>query len=215
MFRKRCFAASLAPVLALIPGMVFPQVVEQPDNFAVYQKLFDKVAVHITNQVSADGETAIVVPLFEDQASPRTVLRAQAIKSAIEKGLSVFSTDSLLKGQSYLRVAFPLLNCATEYSQVRHGFLWRRGTLRRQAMIEVSIEIIEQPSTRVVMQEFFKAGYADTVRSSEIRRLENPRYAFTIGREPRRSVRSQLMEPLLLAVSTGAAIYALYALRSR
>jgi hypothetical protein len=208
-------------LFAVLSLMVFAECTlaqkrEPPDNFTVFQGLFDKVAAQVTHRLPVDHQAipVVVAPAVE-VASAAAMLRARVVKIAIDRGHTVFGTDSLSGSRQFIRISFPFVNCAVEYTQVKGGFLWRRGTMRRQAMIELNAEVVEEPATRILLQEFFRADFADTVRSSDLSSLEDPQHEFTVGREPRRSGWAQVMEPLLLIVSTGAAAYALYALRSR
>jgi len=199
----------------LMPERLFSQIYERPDNFDIFQKLCDSVAEQITNKSGALSEMPILLAPIEDEASIAALLRGRIIAGAIEKGRVVYGLDSSSNGPNYLQINSQVQRYGVEYSPARSGWLFRKSTARRHAALEVDIELSEKPAGRVWLHDLFKAEYADTVRSSEINELENPRLSFTIGNQRRKSTWSQMMEPLLLVVGTGAAIYALYALRSQ
>jgi hypothetical protein len=191
------------------------QPIGQDDNLAVFQKLFDKAAGQVVAQLSTGRPDVVVVVPVDDPASALWMLRMRTMKRAMENGHRVFDADSLSGTGGYVRVSFPRVDCTVDYANVRSGFLWRSGSLRRRLTVELGAEVTEQPSARVLITDVFRADFADTVRSSEITRLEESQSAFTRGRMPPQSFGARVFEPLLLTISTGAAIYALYALRSR
>jgi len=198
-----------------IPEKLLSQAPERPDNFEVFQKLFDKVSRHITEESAALSDIPILLTAIEDEASIAALLRGRIIAGALEKGRIVYSGDSLSADPNYLQINSQVLKSGVVYSPVRTGWLFRKSTARRSAVVEVDIELIEKPAGRIWLHDLFKAEYADTVRSSEIKELENPQVPFTVGDLRRKSAWAHIMEPLLLAAGTGVAIYALYALRSQ
>jgi len=157
-----------------IPEKLLSQASERPDNFDVFQKLFDKVSRHITEESAALSEIPILLAPIEDETSIAALLRGRIIAGALEKGRVVYSRDSSANGQNYLQINSQVLKYGVEYSPVRTGWLFRKSTARRSAVIEVDIELIEKPAGRIWLHDLFKAEYADTVRSSEINELENP-----------------------------------------
>lgn len=201
--------------LLLTPSVILSQPIERPDNLAVFQKLFDELAVHLVQQLPTDQASPVILPQFQEATSAAGLLRARIVKYLLAKGSTVFVTDSAYAEQNYLRMTNQLLRCQVRYEQVHGGGLWRRRTLRRQALVEVDVEVIEQPSGQFRLQDSYRSEFADTLRASEIRALENLRFPFTIGRWPRQSVWVQMVEPALLTLAAGAAIYALYSLRSQ
>jgi hypothetical protein len=215
MRNARSFVGLFVVAFLRVFGDAFSQASERDDNLAVFQKLFDRAADRVTNQLSAARSDIVVTVPAGDPTSAFAMLRARAMKRALEAGHRVFDADSVAGYAGYIRIAFPLLQCKVEYANVRSGFLWRSGSVRRQITVDVDAEVTEQPSARVLVADSFRADFADTVRSSEIGRLEYPQTGFTGGRRPSPSLGSQVLEPLLLTISAGAAIYALYALRSR
>lgn len=214
MISTRPLATYSLLMLMFVPERFFAQHAEPPDNFAIFQRLFDNVAERVTDRLAADQALPIVVAPAAEPTSALAALRSRIVKTAIGKGYKVFGADSLLANQ-FVRINLPFVNSTIEYAQVQNSFLWRRGMVQRQALVEVNAEVVEQPSSRILLQDFFKAEFADTVRASALGSLEDPQHGFTVGRAPRRSFWARITEPLLLTVSTGAAIYALYALRSR
>ncbi len=198
-----------------MPMRIFSQTPERPDNFDVFQQLCDSVAGRITKKSAALSEIPIVLAPIEDQASLAKLLHGKIIAGAIEKGRAVYSLDSSSNDSRHLQINNRVMNHSVTYSTVKTGLLFRKSTRRRHVAIEVDTELIEKPAGRVWLHDLLKAEYADTVRSSEINELENPQIPFTVGDLRRGSAWSHIMEPLLLAVGTGVAIYALYALRSQ
>jgi len=215
MVNAHLFGLLCACVSLLIPERLFSQAPRRPDNLEVFQKLFDKVARHITEKSGTRNEIPIFLTPIEDETSIAALLRGRIIADALEKARIVYSHDSSSSNSNYLQINGSVLRYGVEYNPVRTGWLFRKSTARRYAVIEVDIELIEKPAGRVWLHDLFRAEYADTVRSSEIKELENPQVPFTVGQVRRRSAWSQIVEPLLLAAGTGVAIYALYALRSR
>jgi len=202
-------------MLMVVPERFFAQNAEPQDNFAIFQRLFDNVAERVTDRLAADHARPLVVAPAMEPTSALAALRARIVKTAIDKGYKVFGADSLLANQQFVRIDLRFVNSTIDYTQVQNSFLWRRGMVQRQALVEVNAEVVEQPTSRILVQEFFKADFADTVRASALSKLEDPQHGFTVGRAPRRTFWARITEPLLLTVSTGAALYALYALRSR
>lgn len=212
--RHLLVAFSIA-VLMLMPERILSQSLPRQNNLAVFLKLFDEVAESVTVQLATVPTLPIVLLPAEDQASAAYLLRARLVKLALEKGHAVFAKDSLALHQNYLNLAHQLLVCEMEYSMVKGGGLFRRSALRRKAVVEVDVEVTEYPAALVRLHDSFRAEFADTLRSSEIHQLEDPKFAFTVGHQPRESGWAKLMEPALLALAAGAAIYALYSLRTR
>jgi hypothetical protein len=215
MINVHLFGLLFACASSFSAELLFSQATERSDNFEILQTLCDKIAKRITEECAPAGDIPIFLTPIEDQASMAALLRGRIVARSLEKGRIVYSHDSSSNAANYLQIESPVLKYGVEYSPVRAGWLFRKSTARRYAAIEVDVELIEKPAGRVWLHDLFKAEFADTIRASEINELENPRLPFTIGNQRQKSTWSQMMEPLLLVVGTGVAIYALYALRSQ
>lgn len=212
---RYALGAFLILCFMLMPERIPAQAPNRPDNLMLLQTLCDRVAEQIVKQLLQEPGATVFLPAVEDAASSAALLRGRIVKRALDAGHRVFAMDSSLAAQNYLQLEGQSLACGVEYDVVRSGGLWRRSTVRRRAAVEVDVEVTEHPSGQVRRRETFKAEVADTVRASEISRLENPDMPFTIGNQPRQSVWPRIIEPLVLTVAAGAAVYALYSLRSQ
>lgn len=200
----------LSAGLVLMPKTVPAQPRERPDNFTVFQNLFDGLAARLVQQLPGDPPMPCVLPYTAEATSAAGLLRARTARHLLERGGAVFAADSSAATQSYLRIGQHLLRCQLQYERVRDSRRWRR-----LAVVEVEVEVVEQPSGQILLQDFYRGEFADTLRASEIRPLETAGFPFTIGRWPPRSVWTQMVEPLLLTATAGAVMYALYALRTQ
>jgi hypothetical protein len=197
------------------PESLLPQSPPRPDNLTVMQRLFDEVAERVIGNVRSEPEAPVVIAPAADPASPAYLWRARLVKLAMDQGRSVFAKDSTIGAPRYFRIDYQVLACGVDYDLVRRGWLWKKKVLQRKVAVEVDIEIIEQPSGRISLHEGFRAAVADTLRASELSQLDNPTPPFAVGRSSERADDANILEPVLLTLAAGAAIYALYSLRSR
>lgn len=204
---------SLSAALALMPEMVLPQPTERPDNLAVFYQLFDSLAVRLVRQLPGEQPMPCTLADAGDATSAAGLLRARTVKHLLERGNTVFSADSSATVLLHLRIRQHLLRCQVRYQRVQDSP--PQAGWRRLVVAEAEVEAVEHPSRRTWLQDFYRSEFADTLRADEIRALEDPRFPFTIGRWPPRSLWSKMLEPLLLTVAAGAVVYALYALRTR
>ncbi len=214
---SRCCLLMLVVLVESVlgPERLLSQSPPRPDNLTVMQRLFDEVAERVMGSVPSESEAPLVVAPIADPTSPAYLWRARLVMLAVENGRSVFAKDSTMGAPGYFRIDYQLLACGVEYDLVRRGWLWKKKVLQRKAAVEVDIEIIEQPAGRIRIHEVFRADFADTLRASELSRLDNPPHPFAVGRPSNQADDANILEPILLALAAGAAIYALYSLRSQ
>ncbi|NLP09607.1 hypothetical protein GX408_04325 [bacterium] len=89
-----------------------------------------------------------------------------------------------------------------------------RALLQRMITTELLITIL-RPVRQVVRSENKQAFFQDLVAARNVAQLETPELEFTRGEKPQQDKASSWLEPLLLAVVTGAIVYSFYSFRSK
>jgi hypothetical protein len=208
-FSKRNFAAL---IFALAPAMAAAQT--PASNLQLTLRLFDRVALQISREISGDGIAAIwLKPPAGEKAEERFLFSRLITVFKDSLRLPVFTGP--LDTARALAVTYRMHRCEIIYQPLSPRRLWQRA--RRQRLAKVLVEAGAQDTStgRVYFQRVFEQSLADTVAENTLPRLEDQSFPFTIGRREARERGSRWLEPVLITSATGVVVYLFYSLRSR
>jgi len=89
----------------------------------------------------------------------------------------------------------------------------KKKTFKRKSSIDLFIKIVS-PDQEILLSQTAQHAVQDTIKKSDINRVENPRLEFTVGNRPT-SLWLNIVEPVAVSLVTGMIIYSFYTFRSR
>lgn len=107
-----------------------------------------------------------------------------------------------------------LSDARVEYSDIRRESFLGPKTLKRRVYLQLSAKVTVQPAGTLVLAKEFQEESPDTIRLSDIERVESPHLPVTRGKIPGEGFFSNFAEPLVLIGAIAVAVYLLFSVRS-
>jgi hypothetical protein len=198
----------LGLILLLLPPFVggnAEEPTEPPTNLQVMQRIAANIGrgVRLLIPLGRDSCASVLV-LPHETAWP---LEQDFVRAIVPAG----SPDTGVAG-SRVAVELGILESRVLFEEPRRDGFFGPKIIDR--IVHLSVRAKIEVSTRAPLFQEFRGEARDTVRVSELERLETPGLLITRGIVPSQGFFGDLLEPLILLGSVGVAVYLLFAVKS-
>lgn len=172
-------------------------------NLQLIETTFADYFEMVLQRVDLPDRVAVV---SEDTELIQQLAERQLIETLNRHGIErVFESRTL--PDSLASVTLNVLQQKIQYEKADNK------TFKRKSTINLFIKIVS-PYREILLSQTAQYAVQDTIKKSDIKRVENPRLDFTVGDRPT-SLWLKVVEPVAVSLVTGMIIYSFYTFRSR
>jgi hypothetical protein len=181
-------------------------------NVTVLQELTRAIVTDSILLSALPSGVPLVLKIPQTQDS--WIVRQSAIEVFTDHGYQVYS-DSIIGEGDYTAVNLVPTQLLVVYGETfQHGLFTTRYT-QRQCSVNINIEIMHQPSNKVLLSKSFQQTFADTIPLSLIPTVEHNNIASTKGTSIGGSFVDRIAEPLVIIGTVGIAIVLFFVVRNQ
>jgi len=194
---------------------------EQPaDNLEFIRKLFLETAARMLQPLKgrplegkpldATNDHSVYLDSGSANLSAATKFLTNALTRVLTDSLSrtVYVTNA--SGDNAIHLSFKILRFDLGYRKIK-----AKGLAQREGSLLVDFSIRHSSTGQVLHQDVIAESRADTIVAKTVHDLELPELPITIGSWRGSEKKRKWLEPILIAVASGAIAYAFYSLRTQ
>lgn len=194
-------------IVALSLNLFASDKISQVSNREVLYKLCDEIVGLIVKEHELEVKS-ISLKMYDDSLS--LFLRQQFIQSLFSRNIQV----SLEPGSTETTLEIDVQESSVFYSEVfTESFLGERKTERTISMT-ISSLVISNTDRKILSAKTFLRSSADTVVYSTVNQSHDNSIPFSSYQAPTLSFFDVLLEPMIVTIASGVAIYLFFTIRS-
>jgi hypothetical protein len=180
---------------------------EQPaPTVSVYQSLAAEAVTQLCSQLRPPDSLRVMVAVDP----PGTYW---FIDEAISRALRERKLQPVPGGGEW-RIECGVKNARVQYTNVRRDGLLSAHVVDRTATLVLWLRVSDRQPARYLLDQEWHAQRTDTIKVSDVDRVEHPGVAATHAVVPAEGLFSSWLEPLILVGAIGVAIFLLFTTRS-
>jgi hypothetical protein len=176
-------------------------------NLEVMRTLAGRVGAYVGGTLAAGDSSSVTVTILPKESG--WYIEGAFLAELAKKGLH---TTSTAPGRYAANIG--ISDARVEYSDIRRESFLGPKTLNRKVYLQLSAKVTDQPAGTLILAKEFQEVSLDTIRLSDIERVESPHLPVTRGKIPGEGFFSNFAEPLVLIGAIAVAVYLLFSVRS-
>lgn len=204
---NKCFIALGIGLLFGFPSVGFSQI---PTNQQILAQLFSRPIIEVLDSLAIQKKTLAVET--GDSNELGKWIQEKVKQALMEENYAIYPLAGL-QSKSIPVVYLKSLQTEIVYRPTKINWFLRTSRYKREIKASLLFYITGKNGS-VVFTADKNLQYADEVNRSDISRIENPLYSFSVGTKLESKTIKRLVEPLIITTSTIGMVYLFFTLRS-
>jgi len=178
------------------------------DNLSILSKLTSEIVDSVFQRLHLDSSDAVLIQSANKEDCANWVVENELVKKLLQ------SANDIIIGES----ANSKINYFIEYRIIRFGVDYlptsKKDLIQRKILVNLKITTSRGQHSNVDLYKNFTRQFVDSVRISEIQKLESERYPFTQSQIVLEPGFGKYIEPIIVMATTVGIVYLFFQLRS-
>ena len=179
------------------------------DNLAIFQNLTLEIVHSVFEDISPDSSTTVSINSQDNREEGKWLIENGFIRYLLNKNLNI-ELGQAHNSDKQIIIEFQISRIGVQYFPIS-----KKDELKRQINLELQVRVRTGISNKILLLKDYKKQYTDSVRITDIKRIENNNYPFTQGKLPEKWSFKILIEPVIVLITSATVIYLFFTLRSK
>ncbi len=179
------------------------------DNLSVMSQLVAEIVDSVLTQCQLDSSDVVLIQSSNKEDKTNWVVENEFVKNFAQKDHDVLIGDSMNPKINRL-IEFRIIHFGVDYSITS-----KKDFIERKVLVNLDVRSSSGQSGKVDLFNNYTKQYIDSVKITEVPKLESERYLFTQNKISIESGFKKYIEPIIVMTTTAGIIFLFFQLRSK
>jgi hypothetical protein len=179
------------------------------NNLSILGQLTSKIVDSVLSQSYLDSSDVVLIQTSNKGDDANWVVENEFVKKLAQRGNDVFIGESTNSEINKI-IQFRIIHFGVDYSNTS-----LKDLIERKILVNLDVRTSSGQNKKVELYNNFTRQFVDSVRISEIQKLELQRYPFTQNNISTTRGFKKFIEPIVVMTATAGIVYLFFQLRSK